>query len=73
MLSTISVKRISRSSSHFGARPLTEPNTTAMVVEISVARKPMHSEMRPPYQIIENTSRPMVSVPNQNSESGAWV
>ncbi len=67
----ISVRRIIRSSSHAGAQPLAAPNTTAMTVEIAVAIRPMNSEMRPPYQIIEKISRPMVSVPNRNSCPGA--
>ena len=42
-----------------------------MNVEITVARKPMVMEIRPPYQMPEKISRPRVSVPNRNSRQGA--
>ena len=71
MLRKISVKRISRSSSHLGASPLTVPKRTASAVEIPVDSVPISRETRPPYQIMAKISRPIVSVPNQNSPPGA--
>ena len=71
MLRRISVSRMSSVSSHCGAMPLIPPNTTAITVEINVENSPINSEIRPPYQILEKISRPIVSVPNRNSRSGA--
>lgn len=73
MLIAISAKRISTSSSQAGAKPLTQPYTTAMAVETAAATNPMNSEMRPPYQIIEKISRPMGSVPKRNPLPGGWL
>lgn len=69
-LRRISVKRISIVSSHLGASPLTAPNRIASSVEMTVEPTPMNSDSRPPYQIIEKMSRPIVSVPNRNSRHG---
>lgn len=70
-LRRISVRRISSASSHLGASPLTAPNKIASSVEMTVEPTPMNSDSRPPYQIIEKMSRPIVSVPNRNSRHGA--
>ena len=43
----------------------------ARSVEMTVEPTPMKSDSRPPYQIIEKMSRPIVSVPNRNSRHGA--
>ena len=51
-----SVKRISSESTHSGAHPLTEPKTIASTVEISVASTPINSDIRPPYQIIAEST-----------------
>ena len=69
-LRRISVRRISSASSHLGASPLTAPNKIASSVEMTVEPTPMNSDSRPPYQIIEKISRPIVSVPNRNSRHG---
>lgn len=69
-LSSISVSRMKSASSHAGAMPLADPRITAIAVEIKVETKPINREIRPPYQIMENKSRPMVSVPNKNSLLG---
>lgn len=37
---------------------------------MTVEPTPMNSDSRPPYQIIEKMSRPIVSVPNRNSRHG---
>ena len=71
ILKKISVKRISSESTHSGAHPLTEPKTIASTVEISVASTPINSDIRPPYQIMEKISLPIVSVPKRNSPPGA--
>ena len=70
-LRRISVRRISSASSHLGASPLTAPKRIASSVEMTVEPTPMNSDSRPPYQIIEKMSRPIVSVPNRNSRHGA--
>lgn len=67
MLKKISVKRMSSESTHSGAHPLTEPKTIASTVERNVASTPIKSEIRPPYQIMEKISLPIVSVPKRNS------
>ena len=73
ILSRISVPRISSVSSQTGAIPLAAPKTMASTVEMAVASMPMSSETRPPYQIMENRSRPMASVPKRNSQLGATL
>lgn len=70
-LRRISVRRISSASSHLGESPLTAPKRIASSVEMRVEPTPMNSDSRPPYQIIEKISRPIVSVPNRNSRHGA--
>ncbi len=69
-LSRISVSRISSASSQPGAMPLSDPNATAIRVETRVEAKPMNRDTRPPDQIMEKMSRPMVSVPKGNSPPG---
>ena len=69
-LRRISVRRISSASSHLGASPLTASNKIASSVEMTAEPTPMNSDSRPPYQIIEKMSRPIVSVPNRNSRHG---
>ena len=71
ILKKISVKRMSNESTHSGAHPLTEPKTIASTVERNVASTPIKSEIRPPYQIMEKISLPIVSVPKRNSPPGA--
>lgn len=73
MLSRISVALMSSISSQSGAMPLTVPNTIAIPVDITVAAIPINRDWRPPYQIMEKISRPIVSVPNKNSLHGAIV
>ena len=73
MLSRISVALMSSISSQSGAMPLTVPNTIAIPVDITVAAIPINRDCRPPYQIMEKISRPIVSVPNKNSLHGAIV
>ena len=50
--------------------PLSAPSRIAMAAEIAAESRPIKSEMRPPYQIIEKMSRPSASVPNKNSRLG---
>ena len=73
MLSRISVALMSSISSQSGAMPLTVPNTIAIPADITVAAIPINRDCRPPYQIMEKISRPIVSVPNKNSLHGAIV
>ena len=50
--------------------PLSAPNRIASPAEIAAESRPIRSETRPPYQIIEKMSRPSESVPNGNSRLG---
>ena len=51
ILKKTSVNRMIISSSHAGATPLKAPTTTAIKVEITVAKQPIRIEILPPYQI----------------------
>lgn len=72
-LNNSSDRRINRASSQAGARPQAVPYKMAAPVDIAVAAKPMNSDNLPPYHITENRSRPIVSVPNQNSRFGGTL
>ena len=72
-LRKISIPRIRSASSRGPAQPLSVPSRAAMTVEMAAPRKPIVSDARPPYQIIEKMSRPIASVPKRNSWHGATL
>ena len=52
-------------------KPAVRPNSTPRTTLIMVASTPTIREIRAPYRILMNRSRPLLSVPSQNVPLGA--
>ena len=69
MMSRILIMRFeSQGRTTAAIEPMIEPMTSAK----DVAPRPMTSEYLAPYIILDNTSRPLSSVPKRKVPSGAW-